>query len=62
MKATAKTSKCKQYLAAKMKENMHKWKHEIPMKNGRYIKSHRQAQAMSYSQVKAKYPQCRRFF
>jgi len=62
IKAKGKNSKCKTYLAAKMKENMHKWKHGIPMKNGKLITSQRQAMAMSYSQVKKSHPACKRYF
>lgn len=52
-------SKCKSYLAKKMKENMHKWKHQKRMKNGRYISTQKQAMAISYSQTKKKYPRCK---
>ncbi len=47
--------KCNSYLQGKIKKNMGEYK------NGRYA-SRQQAIAVSYSQVKKKYPACSRYF
>jgi hypothetical protein len=46
---------CKSKLSRKIKINMKEYK------SGRY-KSRQQALAVSYSQIKKKYPRCKRFF
>jgi hypothetical protein len=46
---------CKKKLSKKIKTNMDEWK------SGRYV-SQEQALAVSYSQIKRKYPDCDRYF
>ena len=48
-------AKCKELLKEKIKINMEEWK------SGKFV-SQKQALAVSYSQIKKKYPGCRRFF
>lgn len=48
-------NKCKKYLQKKISINMSEWK------RGKF-KSQKQALAVSYSQLKKRYPSCRRWF
>ncbi len=52
-------SSCKTRLSRKIAQNMKEYKSKKKMNNGRRITSRKQAIAISYSQIKKKFPHCK---